>query len=179
MLARLPKGALGEDGSRLLGSFLVAKTWQAATTRAALAPQDRPDASLVLDEAHNYLNAPLGIEEMLAEARGYRLALTLAHQDLAQLPTAMREAISANARNKIYFTASPEDAVRLARHTGPQLSEHDLAHLGAYQAAVRLVVDGGEQPACTLMTRPLPATIPGRAAQVRALHAGTTQKAKA
>lgn len=43
---------------------------------------------------------------MLAEARGYRLALTLAHQDLGQLPATMREAVSANARNKIYFNAS-------------------------------------------------------------------------
>ena len=176
VLARLPKGVLGEDGSRLLGSFLVAKTWQAATTRAALRPQDRPDTALVLDEAHNFLNMPLGVEEMLAEARGYRLSLTLAHQDLAQLPTVMREAISANARNKIYFTASPEDSARLARHTAPHLSEHDLAHLGAYQAAARLVVDGTEQPACTLTTRPLPRAVPNRGAEVRALCSSAAGK---
>jgi predicted SprT family Zn-dependent metalloprotease len=37
---------------------------------------------------------------------------------------------------------SPEDAHTLARHMAPEVSEHDLAHLGAYQAAARLVVDG-------------------------------------
>lgn len=176
VLARLPKGVLGEDGARLLGSFLVAKTWQAATTRAALTQEQRPDTALVLDEAHSFLNMPLGVEEMLAEARGYRLSLTLAHQDLAQLPTVMREAISANARNKVYFTASPEDAARLARHTTPHLSEHDLAHLGAYQAAARLVVEGTEQPACTLTTRPLPPPVPNRAAEVRALCSSAAGK---
>lgn len=172
LLARLPKGVLGEDSSRLLGSFLVAKTWQTATARAGHLPSHaRPDASLVIDEAHNFLNMPLGVEDMLAEARGYRLSLTLAHQDLGQLPTTMREAVSANARNKIYFNASPEDATRLARHTFPNLGEHDLARLGAYQAATRLVVSGAEQPACTLATRPMPPAIPGRAAQLRTLLA--------
>ena len=169
LLARLPKGVLGEDTSRLLGSFLIAKTWQGATARAALRPDtERPDASLVVDEAHTYLNLPLRVEDMLAEARGYRLSLTMAHQDLGQLPASMREAISANARNKIYFNASPEDAAKLAKHTYPNLGEHDLARLGAYQAAARLVVAGAEQPACTLATRAIPPVIPGRAAQVRA-----------
>ncbi|MBR7833502.1 type IV secretion system DNA-binding domain-containing protein, partial [Actinospica durhamensis] len=168
LLARLPKGVLGEETSRLLGSFLIAKTWQGATARAGMHPDsDRPDAALVVDEAHTYLNLPLRVEDMLAEARGYRLSLILAHQDLGQLPAAMREAISANARNKIYFNASPEDAAKLAKHTYPNLGEHDLARLGAYQAAVRLVVAGAEQPACTLATRPMPPAIPGRAAELR------------
>jgi hypothetical protein len=174
LLARLPKGVLGEDTSRLLGSFLIAKAWQGATARAAVRPDtERPDASLVVDEAHTYLNLPLRVEDMLAEARGYRLSLTMAHQDLGQLPAGMREAISANARNKIYFNASPEDAAKLAKHTYPHLGEHDLSRLGAYQAAARLVVAGAEQPACTLATRPMPPIIPARAAQVRArLSAG-------
>jgi hypothetical protein len=174
LLARLPKGVLGEETARLLGSFLIAKTWQGVTARAALGPDtDRPDASLLVDEAHTYLNLPLRVEDMLAEARGYRLSLTLAHQDLGQLPAVMREAISANARNKIYFNASPEDATKLAKHTHPHLTEHDLARLGAYQAATRLVVSGTEQPACTLTTRPLPPPVPGRAAEVRARLTGT------
>ncbi|WP_051451406.1 type IV secretory system conjugative DNA transfer family protein [Actinospica robiniae] len=173
LLARLPKGVLGEDGARLLGSFLVAKTWQAAAARAGSLGAQRKDASMVIDEAHNFLTLPIGVEDMLAEARGYRLSLTLAHQDLAQLPAGMREAISANARNKIYFNASPEDAARLARHTSPHLTEHDLAHLGAFQAATRLAVDASEQPACTLVTRPLGPSIPGRADQARVRAAAT------
>ena len=174
LLARLSKGVLGEETARLLGSFLIAKTWQGATARAALRPDtDRPDASLVVDEAHTYLNLPLRVEDMLAEARGYRLSLTMAHQDLGQLPAVMREAISANARNKIYFNASPEDAAKLAKHTYPSLGEHDLSRLGAYQAVARLVVAGAEQPACTVASRPLPPVIPARAAQVRARLAAT------
>jgi hypothetical protein len=74
------------------------------------------------------------------------------------------------------FNLSPEDAHQLARHVSPDLTEHDLAHLDAYQAAVRLVVDGREQPAFTLRTLPAPDPIAGRAAEARrtcrALFAG-------
>lgn len=35
----------------------------------------RPDAALYVDEVHNYLTLPTPLEEMLAEARAYRLSL--------------------------------------------------------------------------------------------------------
>jgi hypothetical protein len=111
---------------------------------------------------------PYPFEDMLAEARGYRLSLTFAHQNLAQLPRDLREGISANARSKIIFNASPEDARELERHTSPLLNAHDLSHLGAYQAAARLVASGEEKPAFTLRTEPLPPAIPGREALIRA-----------
>ncbi|GIG69317.1 helicase HerA domain-containing protein [Phytomonospora endophytica] len=156
LLARLPKGELGDDTTRLLGSIIVAKTWQATTARASLPEHRRRDASLYLDEAQNFLTLPRALDEILAEARGYRLSLVVAHQHLAQMPRDMQFAVSANARNKIYFTASPEDARLLAKHTHPHLSEHDLAHLDVYHAAARLVADGRETPAFTLATNPAP-----------------------
>ncbi|MDA8061140.1 MAG: hypothetical protein M0T80_01700, partial [Actinomycetota bacterium] len=64
----------------------------------------------------------------------------------------------------------PEDAHVLSRHVGPEVSEHDLSHLGAYTAAARLVVDGEETPAFTLRTRPAPPPQPGRADAVRAAN---------
>jgi hypothetical protein len=167
LLARLPKGALGEETARLLGSFVVAKAWQAAAARSRTPETQRTDASLIVDECHNFLTLPYPLEDMLAEARGYRLALTLAHQNLAQLPRDLAEGISANARNKIFFNASPEDARALERHTHPALAAHDLSHLAAYTAATRLLVGGAETGAFTLATRPLPAAVPGRAELLR------------
>ncbi len=114
-----PKGALGEETARLLGSFIVAGTWQAAAARARTPEHSRIDATLSIDEAHNFLTLPYPLEDMLAEARGYLLSMLLAHQHLAQLPRDLREGISANARNKIFFNASPEDAAALERHTLP------------------------------------------------------------
>ncbi|MFD2415354.1 type IV secretory system conjugative DNA transfer family protein [Amycolatopsis pigmentata] len=176
-LVRIPKGSLGEETTRLIGSLVVARTWQATTGRARTPQHQRHDASLVIDECHNFLNLPYAIEDMLAEARGFRLAITLAHQHLGQLPRELREGISTNARNKIFFNASPEDARELAHHTTPRLTDHDLAHLGAYHAAIRLVLHGEQTPPFTLHTQPLPPPTPGRARDIRtaARHALRTR----
>jgi hypothetical protein len=168
LLAKLPKGTLGDDTSRLLGSFLFARVWQAALARAALAPDQRRDASCYVDEVHNYLNLPTPFEDVLAEARSYRLSLVLAHQHLGQLPRELREAIGANARSKVYFQLSRDDATALEREVRPELSAHDLSHLPVYTAAARLCNEGQPGPAFTLTTENLPPATPQQAEAVRA-----------
>ncbi|MFI0420465.1 type IV secretory system conjugative DNA transfer family protein [Spongiactinospora sp. 9N601] len=170
LLVRLPKGVLGDDTARLLGSVILAQVWQAAARRAKLG-RPRGHAALYCDEAHNFLTLPHALSDMLAEARAYRVSLVLAHQHLAQLPRHLRQAISSDARNKIYFSLSPEDAREAERHFIPHLSAHDLANLDAFQAAARLVVRSAEAPPFTLRTRPLPEPAPNVAAQVRAAAA--------
>ncbi|TCJ34685.1 type IV secretory system conjugative DNA transfer family protein [Parafrankia sp. BMG5.11] len=166
-LVRIAQDALGVETAALMGSIVVSAVWQATTRRARLPQGKRPDASLYLDEAHHFLTLPYALEDMLAAARGYRLGITLAHQNLVQLPRHLEESIGANARSKIYFTVSPADAKRLARHTEPRLAEHDLANLGVFHAAARLVVGGEEAPAFTVVTEKLPPPVPGRAVQIR------------
>ncbi|WP_405089060.1 TraM recognition domain-containing protein [Microbispora sp. NBC_01389] len=135
--------------------MVLAQIWQAASHRAKLGKQRSP-AALYVDEAHNFLTLPHALSDMLAEARAYRLSLVIAHQHLAQLPRELRQAISSDARNKIYFSLSPEDAREVEHHFTPYLRAHDLANLGAYQAAARLMSTSSEAPPFTLRTRPLP-----------------------
>lgn len=167
-LVRIARDALGAETAHLVGSVVVARTWQAATRRARVPQAQRHDASLYIDEAHHFLNLPYALEDMLAEARGYRLSMTLAHQYLRQLPKELEEGISTNARTKIFFNASPEDARHLVRHTEPRLTAHDLSNLDAFHVAVRPVLHGAEAPAFTAVTQKLPPPIPGRARQIRA-----------
>ncbi|GAA3120316.1 type IV secretory system conjugative DNA transfer family protein [Planomonospora alba] len=155
LLVRLPKGVLGDDSARLLGSMVLAQVWQAASHRAKLG-RARAHAALYVDEAHNFLTLPHALSDMLAEARAYRLSLVLAHQHLAQMPRDLRQAISSDARNKVYFSLSPEDAREVEHHFAPYLRAHDLANLGAFQAAARLMSRSAEAPPFTLRTRPLP-----------------------
>jgi hypothetical protein len=179
LLVRLPKGTLGEDTSRLLGSFVVARVWQAALARAGRPEAGRPDCALYVDEVHNYLSLPTPIGDMLAEARGYRLSLCLAHQHLAQLPREMRDAIAANARSKLYFQLSVPDAHALGRELEPELSEHDLANLPRHSAAARICQQGETGRPFTLTTDPLPAPDPDRAETVREasrIRLGTERK---
>ncbi len=179
-LVRIPKGSLGEETTRLVGSLAVSAAWQATTARARTPQRQRRDASLVVDECHNFLNLPYPIEDMLAEARGFRVAMTLAHQHLGQLPRELREGLSTNARSKIFFNAGPEDARELARHTAPHLTDHDLTHLGAFHAAARLVLAGEQTPAFTLRTQPLRPPVPGRAREIRiAARRATADRAAA
>lgn len=166
-LVRVPKGQLGDDTARLLGSFVTSAVWRAASARAGKAESTRRDTSLYMDEAQNFLTLPGAYDEMLAEARGYRLSMVLAHQHLGQLSKELRDTLSANARNKIVFSSSPEDARHFERHFAPELTEHDLANLDAYQAGARLLVNDEEQPAFTLRTRPSPPAIPGRVRDLR------------
>jgi hypothetical protein len=170
LLVRIPKGVLGEDTSRLLGSLILAKVWQAATARASVPVERRRDCSVFLDECQNFLTLASSLDTMLAEARKYRLSMVLAHQDLAQFPRDLLAAVSANARNKVYFSCSPEDARVLGRHTLPELDEHDLSHLDAYTAATRLVVAGRQAAAFTMRTRP-PRPVVGEATAIRQVAA--------
>jgi hypothetical protein len=167
LLVRVPKGTLGEDTSRLLGAFVVARVWQRCMRRASIAEEERPDATLYVDETHNYLALPRSFEDLLAEARGYRLSLVLAHQHMGQLPRDVRDALGANARTKVVFTCSPEDALALERHFEPDLSAYDLSHLATFQAACRPCVGAGQSQAFTFRTEALPPGSRARAEAVR------------
>jgi Type IV secretion-system coupling protein DNA-binding domain/TraM recognition site of TraD and TraG len=168
LLARLPKGTLGEDASRLLGSMVVARTWQAALARAAVKPEQRRDCCLYIDEVQNYLNLPTPIPDVLAEARGYRLSLCMAHQHLGQLTPELREGISANARTKIYFQLSRDDAHQLEPDVYPELTDYDLANLPLYTAAVRVCHRGQTGRPFTLTTQELLEPTPGRTEAIKA-----------
>src|SRR5258708_13187193 len=78
LLVSLAKGLLGEDISRLLGAFIVARIWSAALGRIALPSHERPDFNLYLDEFQTYLHLPQSLDDVLAEARAYRLNLATA-----------------------------------------------------------------------------------------------------
>jgi TraM recognition site of TraD and TraG len=179
LLCRLPKGILGEDGTRLVGSLLVAGLWQATAARARIPEDQRPDATVVLDEAHNFLHMPIGVDDALAEARGLHTSFVLAHQYMGQLSREMAEAIDANARNKVYFALAPKDAIDQSHHVKPWLDDGDLMRLGGYEIVLRPVAAGRAARPVTADTLPPPQRQPGRAEQLRQAarrHTGLSQR---
>jgi hypothetical protein len=159
LLVSLAKGLLGEETSRLMGSFLVARIWQAAMARADRPESERPDFSLYLDEFQNYLHLPQNLDDVLVEARGYHLGLVLANQHLGQLATTTREALAANARTRVAFQSGQDDARYLAREFAPWLEEHHLRNLQRFQVAVRMCRDGRTDRPFTGVTRPMPPSL--------------------
>ncbi len=168
LIVRIPKGDIGDSGVQLVGSLLLSGLWQATTGRVQIPPQDRADATIIVDECHNFLHLPIGIDEALAEARGYRVSFVLAHQNLGQLPPEVRGAVDANARNKIVFAVSPEDSRKLAAHFEPYFDDSDLRHRDGYAATVRIIHEGILVEPFSVTTPPLPPPIPGRAESLRA-----------
>jgi len=168
VLVPLTKGLLGEEASALLGSLVVTRLWQAIQARAALHPAERPVTFAYIDEFQDYLHLPMGVEAMLTQARALGLGLTLAHQHLGQLPTSIRDAVLANARNRIIFQVAAGDAQALARELAPDVKAADLQNLGRFEVVARLSAGGQVMRPVTGRTLPAPEPT-GAAAAARLL----------
>lgn len=159
LLVHLPKGLLGAETAQLLGCLVLTAAWQAFAERAALDVGARHPFGIWVDEVQDFASAPIPWEEMLAQGRKYGVALTVAHQNITQLPRDLREVVLANARTKLAFALSGTDAKALEKVFAPSLSAEDLQALDPYSvAAVVALDDGGVSRPVTLQTPPpLPA----------------------
>jgi len=159
LLVSLPKGEIGEETAKLLGSLLMIQLWQATLRRINRPAEQRPDATVIVDEFHNFVHLPSLFEDLLSESRGYHIGWVLAHQFMAQLtPAALQEAVLANTQTTIAYT--PKDhhnAAALAPLL--QLTASQLMSLAQHQVAVRLCVGGHPSPTFTLRTFDVPPSL--------------------
>jgi hypothetical protein len=167
LLVNLPKGLLGAETVKLLGSLILVSLWQAATERARLPLSKRHPFGLIVDEVQDFAAAPVPWGEMFSQGRKYGLALTAAHQNLDQIPRELREVILANARSKVVFTLSPSDARVMERLFAPSLSAADLQALPAHTIAALVALDDGSTARPVTLTTPPPPKGCGVAEQVR------------
>lgn len=152
LVVNLSKGRVGESASRLLGALLVSSLQLAAMSRADVPERDRPDFGIVIDEFQNY--ATPSIATLLAESRKYHCNLVVAHQFLAQLDDATRDAVIGNVGSMIAFQLGADDGEFFARQLGGGLTDEDLMNLPKYHAYVRPLLDG--QPSRPFLMQTLP-----------------------
>lgn len=112
LLVRLDRGRLPESGD-LLGSLLMAKIEMAAFSRSDTLRSHRVPFALYVDEFQNF--ASENFVETLAEARKYGLCLTMAHQNLAQMPRSLLASALGNCDLQLFFRVSRSDAEVLAK----------------------------------------------------------------
>lgn len=115
---------------------------------------------LYVDEFQDFIRLPVGAEDMLAKARGFGLAFTLAHQHLGQLTDDIEAAVMANARSKIVFgLESADDAKRMQKSFGGDaFTDHEFLHLAKYEAVAKIATSNGSSLATLTTLAPSPTT---------------------
>lgn len=79
------KDILGEDGSEFFGRFFIAILWMAAVSRSRLRPEDKIPVYVYLDECADVIKRDEKIATILDQCRSQKIALTMAHQRIAQI----------------------------------------------------------------------------------------------
>src|SRR5918999_838798 len=100
-----------EEASRLIGAVIIGKLLLAAFSRVDIAEENRRQFNLYCDEFQRFATSDFAT--LISEARKFRIATTLSHQNLGQLDQANSTAAAA-AGNLIVFRVSGEDAKALA-----------------------------------------------------------------
>jgi Type IV secretion-system coupling protein DNA-binding domain len=103
---------LGAEGSRIFARLIVALLGQALLRRASVKAEDRTPVHIYIDEADGVVDHTL--VRLLAQARKYKAAITLAHQHLDQLSSSDRAGVLTNTSIKLVGGISVKDAAVLA-----------------------------------------------------------------
>jgi energy-coupling factor transporter ATP-binding protein EcfA2 len=148
VLVNLSKGRVGEQNAALLGAMIVTKIYLAAMSRAEVSKNDMatlPPFFLFVDEFQIFANDSFA--DILAEARKYKLNLTIAHQYIEQMEENVRDAVFGNVGTTISFRVGPLDAEVLEKIFLPTFTAEDIVNLGKYQIYLTLMIDGvGSKP---------------------------------
>ncbi len=154
ILVNLSKGKIGEDNATMIGSLLVTKIQIDAMSRADIPMEQRKDFYLYIDEFQNF--ATKAFATILSEARKYKLSLIVANQFTEQLDEDIRAAIFGNVGSIMAFTLGKDDAEIISGQFKGIVSTNDLISLPMFNAYLKLMVDGINSDAFSMMTLPLP-----------------------
>jgi len=142
-LVNLSKGQIGEQNAGLLGGMIITAIYLGAMSRAELSKDQMaktPDFYLFVDEFQNFANESFA--DILAEARKYKLSLTVAHQYIAQMEESVADAIFGNVGTTISYRVGPMDAETLEKIFAPTFMQEDIVNLGRFQMYLTLMIDG-------------------------------------
>jgi hypothetical protein len=140
LLMKVSKGLLGEENSNLIGAMIVTKMYQAAMSRADVREEKRTDFYFYIDEFQNF--ATETFEEILSEARKYRLNLTIAHQFVGQLTPKMVKTVFGNVGSMITFRVGAEDAEILEKEYTPVFKVRDIINLAVRDFYTKMSING-------------------------------------
>src|SRR3989344_391194 len=157
LLVNLSIGQIGESNADLLGSMMTTKIYLSAMSRSDLSKEEigkLPPFYLYIDEFQNLANDSFA--DILSQARKYKLALTMAHQYVEQMPDTVKAAVFGNVGSMIVFRIGPTDAELLEREFAPTFTADDIVNLGFAQIYLRLMINGvGSSPFSAVTLPPI------------------------
>src|SRR3954452_2878899 len=113
ILINTAKDLLKQEGCEILGRFFIALIAQAAQERASIPDDRRRSTFLYIDEAQDYFDE--SIEQLLNQARKYKVGIILAHQNLDQFEQRLRSTVMASTSLKLVGGLSAKDATAFAK----------------------------------------------------------------
>jgi|GEM_PF-684817 len=131
LLVNLGKGKFGAQASGLLSSQIVSRICNAAFKRGT----DGKPFYLYADEFQ--LFADERFAEILAEARKFKLSLTMAHQYVQQLPSQVLSAVLGNVGTIVALRVGAVDGEALESLFSPTFGRRDLSSLPNFCAYVK------------------------------------------
>lgn len=170
-LMRIAKGNLGEENVSFIGSLIITKMHQAAMARTSMPQHERRDFYLYVDEFQYFATDTFA--EIFSEARKYRLNLTIAHQHLGQLSSAMRTTTLGNVGSIISFRTGSDDAIVLENEFTPVFHARDIVNLGVREFYIKTSVDGEIRDAFSGKTITVPEPLEDQSALIRDLSRNT------
>ncbi|OPY80216.1 MAG: AAA-like domain protein [Syntrophorhabdus sp. PtaU1.Bin153] len=151
LIARLPKGLLGEINAYTLGMILSFKLRQATIRRGNIPEADRRSFYLLIDEFHNFVSSggfgythddDPAFSSFFAEARKFKVSIVAANQHIHQLGAGVRNAIFGNVQSRIIFGVGAEDASYIKTQFAEKIDEAALVSLPDFHAYAQIQVNG-------------------------------------
>lgn len=137
VIASLPRGRLGEEGTALLGGLLIGAFQQAALGRADVALSNRRPFFMLVDEVGVFAATQSPLLSLIAEARKYAVGLVMATQSLAVLEPPVRTAILGNTGTLVSFRLGAEDAEIVSKEFVNEIEASHLQRLAVHECVVR------------------------------------------
>ena len=144
LLVKLAKGLVGDINANLLGMIFVNKIQVAAMRRQQMPKEERVPFYLYVDEFQNFITD--SFENILSEARKYRLGLIIAHQYIDQLikdgkDERIKNAVFGNVGTMMNLKIGAKDAEYMAKEMAPTFSDNDLINLEGFNACLKLSIN--------------------------------------
>ena len=142
LLFDLGRGRFGDQAAGLLASQVISLIRRLVMKRGTKA--DSRPFYLYADEFQLFADERLA--ELLAEARKFKLSLTIAHQYVQQVPEQILRAVLGNVGTTVVFRVGPLDSGLLEGIYTPIFRSRDLSSLPNFRAYVRSFGRLGQTP---------------------------------